>query len=123
MAKQVIVEMSDDLAAWLQLNAALGPVRVIGEFLPTATPNKVAKVAKVAKAQEFPKGTRLRCQHRPPEDAPTRRAAWDHLKDRFGDMVIVSRDARESLVAAGIKGGSSLVTVMLRQRELKPVTE
>lgn len=120
--KSVIVEMPEDLAAWLQLNPALGNVRVIGEFLPT-TPNKVANGAKVPKAQEFPKGTRVKCQHRPPEDAPTRRAAWDHLKDRFGDMVIPSRDARESLIAAGIKGGSSLVTVMLRQRELKPITD
>jgi len=127
--KIVMVEMTEDTAAWLQLNPALGNIRIIGEFIPAAAamgkpmPLKVKAVDAAPRKQEFPRGTKVKIQHRPPVNAATRRKAWDHLKDKFGDMIIGAKDARDSLKALGITGASSMVTIMLRLRELKPVSE
>lgn len=125
--KTVLVEMPADVAEWLELAPllSLSQVRVMGRLEGgpmAAKPNKVVTAAPKRK-QEFPKGTRLKCQHRPPEGAPQRRKVWDHLRDKFGDMVITAKDARESLAAAGMQSSNSLVSQMLKLRELKPVTE
>ncbi len=130
--KIVMVEMTEDTAAWLQLNPALGSIRIIGEFIPAAlamgTPSPLkVKVVKGAngevRKQEFPRGTKVKAQHRPPAEAKVRRKGWDHLKDKFGDMTIGAKDARDSLKALGITGASSMVTQMMRLRELKPVAD
>lgn len=130
--KIVMVEMTEDTAAWLQLNPALGNIRIIGEFIPAVAAMGKPAPLKITpdkrgngehKKQEFPRGTKVKMQHRPPADAAVRRKGWDHLKDKFGDMTIGAKDARDSLKALGIKGASSMVTIMMRLRELKPVAE
>lgn len=126
-SKLVIVEMTEDTAAWLQLNPALGKIRVIGEFVP-ATPNKTLAVSSGKKGthHEFPRGTKLQCGVRPPDSAPQRRKVWEVLRDKFGDMIVDRNDATDSVVAATSwprTTVSPLVSKMLKQRELKPVTE
>lgn len=123
--KTVIVEMPEDLAAWLQLNPALGTVRVIGEFVPTTPLQRLATPQrKTERTVEYDSNTRFVCQHRPPETRTTCRAIWDHLRDKFGDMVITRADATESVVAANIttrQAAAPAFTQMLRKREMRPI--
>lgn len=128
-AKTVLAEMPLEVAEWLQLMpATLGQVRIMGvmESGPLAQPNKVAGngTHRVPRKVEYDTDTRMVCQHRPPESAEVRRKLWDHLRDKFGDMVISRKDATDSVVAAGLTTKSASApafTMMLRKREMRPV--
>jgi hypothetical protein len=131
--KTVIVEMSEELANWLALmpTAEFASMRIIGEFVPA-----VAAMGRPApltikpmrgngehKKQEFPRGTKVKMQHRPPAEAPMRREAWGFLKDKFADTIFDAKEARQFLKTKGITSASSMVTAMMRLRELRPVAD